>query len=110
LLDEWEQVHASVAKIDVHEVGTVPRQQRIERLILTPINDRRAPFHEFQPTVDEQIRASLWNNLYIGERKSLGVLNLLGHDKSVDPAKRLYLPVNMQHLRLEKAGAIARYN
>ncbi len=34
----------------------------------------------------------------------------LRHDKGIDAAQRLYLAVDVQHLRLKKAGAIAGYN
>src|SRR5919198_496370 len=99
LLDKGQQVHASMAKINMHQVGAMPLQQRIKRLILAPIDNRRASLDEFQPAVHEQICAPLWYNFYIGKRKSLCILDLLGDNKGIDAAQCLYLPVNMQHLR-----------
>ncbi len=88
-LNEREQVHAGMAKIDMHEIGAMPLQQRIQRLILAPINNGRTPLHEFQPAVHQKVRAPLWNNFDIGEWKSFGILDLLGHHEGVDAAQRL---------------------
>src|SRR5262249_538084 len=43
-------------------------------------------------------------------RKSLSILNLFGHHKSAHAAQRLYLTVDVQHLRLQKTRTITRYN
>src|SRR6266536_252798 len=99
-----------MSKVDMHQVGAMPFQQRIKRLILASIDNGRSSLHEFQPAVHEQVCAPLWNNFYIGKRKSLCILDLLRDDKGIDAAQRFHLPVNMQHLRLQKAGAIARYD
>lgn len=110
LLDEWEQVDAGMAKINVHQVGAMPLQQRIKGLILASIDDGWPSLHEFQPAVHEQVCAPLWNNFYIGEWKSLCILHLFCDNKGIDAAQRFYLPVNVQHLWLQKARAIARYD
>ena len=60
--------------------------------------------------MDKQVCAPLWNYLNICEWKALCILDLLRDDEGIDAAQRFYLPVNVQHLRLEKAGAVARYN
>jgi len=103
-------VHAGVAEINVHKIGAVPLQQRIERLIFTAVNDRRPSLDEFEPAVNQQIGASFWNNFDVIKRKPLCILNFFRDDKGLDPAQSFYLPVNVPHLRLQKAGAIARYN
>ena len=110
LLDEREQVHAGMSKIDMHQIGAMPLQQRIKRLILASIDNGRAPLHEFQPAVYQQICAPLRYNFYSGKRKSFRILDLFCDNEGIDAPQRFHLPVNMQHLRLQKAGAIARYD
>src|SRR6266436_8333681 len=44
------------------------------------------------------------------KRKPLRILDLLCDNERIDAAQCFYLPVNVQHLRLEKAGAITRDN
>ncbi len=88
----------------------MPLQQRIKRLILAPINNGRASLYEFQPAVYQQICAPLRYNFHSGKGKSFRILDLFCDNESVDAAQGLHLPVNMQHLWLQKAGAIARYN
>src|SRR5215469_17821984 len=88
----------------------MPLEQRIKRLLLAPIDDGRAPLHEFQPTVHKQVCAPLWNNFDVGKRKSFWVLDLLCDNERVDGPQGFELPVNVQHLRLQKAGAVACYN
>src|SRR5204863_7537701 len=70
----------------------------------------RAPFDKFQPAMYQQVCAPLGNNFNIRKWKPLGILDLFGDNEGIDAAQRFYLPVNVQHLRLEKAGAVARYN
>src|SRR5947208_6433550 len=91
-------------------MSSVTPQQGVQRLVLAAINNRWPSFNEFQPTVHKQISASLRNHLDVVKRKSLSILDFFGDDKSVHTAQRLYLPVDVQHLGLQKTGAIARYN
>jgi hypothetical protein len=70
----------------MHQVGAMPFQQRIKRLILASIDNGRASLHEFQPAVHEQVCAPLWNDFYLRKRKSFRILNLLGHNEGVDAA------------------------
>jgi hypothetical protein len=58
----------------------------------------------------QQIGASLWNDFNIVKRKPLCILNLFGDYEGIDATQRFYLPVNVQHLQLKKAGAIASHN
>src|SRR5205814_10065869 len=108
--DERKQVHASVAKINMHQISAAPRQERSQHPVFSSIDLRRTPFNELEPSVAQKIHPLLWNNFDIGKRKPLCVLQLLGHNESVNPTQRFYLPVNVQHFRLEKARAIARYD
>src|SRR5437016_1047273 len=110
LLDKRKQVHTSVAEINVHQIGSVAPQQRVQRLILAAINNRRPPFDEFQPTVHKQVSAPLRNHFDVVKRKSLSILDFFGDDKSVHAAQRPYLPIDVQHLRLQKTRTITRYN
>src|SRR5689334_9934453 len=110
LLDKRKQVHTGMAKINMHEIGAMPFQQRVKRLIFPPVNNWRSTCHEFQPPMHEKACAALRNNLDVIKRKPLRILDLLGNNKGIYSAQRLYLPVDVQHLRLKKAGAIARYN
>ena len=109
-LDERKQVHAGVAELNMHQINATPRQERSQHLVLPSIDHRRSPFNELEPSVAQKIHPLLRNDFDIGKRKPLGVLQLLGHNKGVNPMQRFYLPVNVQHLRLEKARAIARYD
>src|SRR6266853_597993 len=109
-LDERKQVHASVTKINMHQINAAPRQKRSQHLVLSSIYHRRSPFNELEPSVAQKIHPLLGNNFDIGKRKPIGVLQLLCHDKGVNPTQRFYLPINVQHLWLEKARAIARYD
>ena len=108
--DERKQVHASVAKINMHQISAAPRQERSQHPVFSSIDHRRTPFNELEPSVAQKIHPLLRNDFDIGKRKSVCVLQLLGHDKGVNPMQRFYLPVNVQHLRLQKARAIARYD
>src|SRR5215813_12871330 len=58
----------------------------------------------------EQICAPLWYHFHSGKRKSFRILNLFSDNESVDAAQSLHLPVDVQHLWFQKAGAIARDN
>ena len=78
----------------------MPFQQRIEGLILAPIDNGRASFNEFQPAMYQQVSTPLWDDFDIAEWKLLGILHLLRHDKCLDAVQCFYLPVNMQHLWL----------
>jgi len=60
--------------------------------------------------MDEQVCAPFWYNFYSGKRKSFRVLDFFRDNEGIDAAQSFHLPVNMQHLRLQKAGAIARYD
>ena len=110
LLDKGEQVHAGVTKVNVHKIGAVTLQQRIECLVLAPVNDGRPSLHEFEPAVHQQICAPLWNDFDGIKRKTLGILHLFGDYEGINTSQCLYLPVNVQHLRLEKARAVTGYD
>src|SRR6266480_7678687 len=99
-----------MAKINMHKVRTVPLQQRVKRLILASINDWGPALHEFEPTVHQQVCPPLGNDFDIIKREPFRILNLLRDDEGVDTAQRFYLPVNVQHLQLQKAGAITGYH
>src|SRR5262249_22074842 len=58
----------------------------------------------------KQVGAPLRNHFNIVERKSLCVLHLFGDNKCINTSERLDLPVNVQHLRLQKAGTITCYD
>ena len=58
----------------------------------------------------EQVCSPLWYNFHSGKRKSFRILDFFCDNEGIDAAQRFHLPVNMQHLRLQKAGAIARYD
>src|SRR5882724_737365 len=109
-LDERKQVHAGVAEINMHQINAAPRQKRSQHLVLPSIDHRRSPFNELEPSVAQKIHPLLWNDFDVGKWKPLRVLQLFGHNKGINPTQCFYLPVNVQHLRLEKARAIARYD
>src|SRR5205814_6756373 len=110
LFDKRKQVHPRMAEVNVHEIGATPFQERSQELIFSPVNNGRTPLHEFKPSVTQKIHALLWNNFDIRKRETFCVLQLLGHDKGLDPPQPFYLPIDVQHLRLEKARAITCYN
>src|ERR1051325_7430091 len=102
LLDERQEVHSGVSKINVHDIGPAPVQKRGEHLVFAAINNRRLAFDEFEIAVPQQVHARLWDDLDLTERKTLRVLHFFRDDKSADTAQRFDLAVNVQHLRLQK--------
>ena len=105
-VDEWQQMHIGMSKIDVHHIGTAPAENGNEHLIFAAINERRAAFDELHPPVAEQIAVWPRNSFDVVKAKASGVLDLLCHDEGLGASKRCYLPVDVQHLRLQKGCAI----
>jgi len=99
-------MHPGVAKINVHQIGAAAFQQAGEKLVLAAIDNRGAPFHEFQPAMPKGIKMRHRDELDVIERKPVGVLHFLRHDEGADLAQARDLPVNMKHLRLQKCCAV----
>src|SRR5260370_9203934 len=93
--DERKQVHASVTKINMHQINAAPRQKRSQHLVLPSIDHRRSPFKELEPSVAQKIHPLLRNDFDIGKWKPLGGFQLLGHKKRFNSTPRLSLPVKL---------------
>ena len=97
-----------MAKVNVHEIRAAPFQNRSEILILPAIDDGRFALHKFQPAMMEQIQLPFGNQLNVRKGEPLWILHLFGHDECAHAPQRSDLPVNVQHLRLEKVRAVTR--
>jgi hypothetical protein len=53
--DEGQQMHAGVAKINVHEIGPAAFEQIGQELVFAPVNDRRLPLDKLEPAVPKWI-------------------------------------------------------
>src|SRR5438552_9597484 len=103
-------MHSGVSKINMHHIGSAPTEDRDQHLIFAPIDQRRAALDKFHPAVTEQI--SVWprNSFDVVKGKASGMFDLLRHDEGLRPPKGSDLPVNVQHFRLQKGGAITGNN
>jgi hypothetical protein len=94
----------------MHQVGATPFQEPGEHLIFAAVKDRRLLFDELKPAMAQRVGVRLRDQLDIVEREQLAVLERLGHHESVVLVEGADLPVDMQHLRLQKGRAVTGYN
>src|SRR3954454_23715079 len=95
-----------MAEIDVQQ----PRSVAIEHLHQThgfaPGNHPRRIAELTKPNTPQGSRRRLGTNCQLLERKLIRVLSLLRDDDRPDTAERRDLPIDVEHLRLEKCRAI----
>ena len=109
-LHERAEMHASVAEINMHHISAPTSKERRQLLHLAPVMERRNAPDELQIKASQKGLLRLGKQFDIPERIKLGALPFLGHHKRLIPLQRADLPVNVQHLRLEKRGAVAGNN
>ena len=85
-LDERQQMHPGMTKVNVHQISTAPLEQVGEQLIFAPIDDRRLALDKFQPAMSKRISARLRDQFNVAEGKQIAVLFLLRHDEGVHVA------------------------
>jgi|ERR1700730_6465789 hypothetical protein len=59
-----------------------------------------------EPEAPQKVGRRLFDDIDLIERKPVGIFSLLGNDHRLDAPKRGDLPVDVQHLRLEKCRAV----
>src|SRR5688500_12761997 len=108
--DERQQMHAGVAEINVHQVSAPPLKQPGEHLVFTAVKDRRLLLHKLEPAMAQRVAVRLRDQLNVVKGKELDVLERLRHDERFILVQRPDLPVNVQHFRLQKGGAVTGYD
>ena len=109
-LHEGKEMHAGVAEIDVHEIDGTALEYFQEDLQFSTVIDGRAAADVFEVKALDEILPSARDELDVLERKAVGVLALAGEDNGIVTAEADDLPVDVQHLGLQKRGAVAGYD
>lgn len=105
--DEWQQVHAGVAEVDVQEIRLPSAENAGELIIFAAVKDRLHAADVFLVEPCEKIDARARQEFDGVEGELLPALSLLRHHECFVTPQSRDLPVNVQHLRFEERGAVA---
>lgn len=89
------------------QIGLPLLQDAIDHAILAAIDNRRLLLHILQPETPQEVFSYAWLDFDPLKRELLLAHPLLADDKRFVAIQTTYLPVNVEHFRLEKRGAIA---
>ncbi len=105
--DERQEMDRDVPEINVQQLrfGVVQYALELQDLAVGNLPGRCAQFSK--PKAAQEMRRRFSDDKDRVERKPLCLFALLGDDHRPKPLQRGYLPVNVQHLRLEKRRAVA---
>jgi hypothetical protein len=102
-----KQMDTGVPEVDVHQVGIAPDQDPPDQIEFATVDERRRTREIFQTAPFQRADTRFIEKLDIRERIPAGVLAEPGDNKGANTLKRSDLPVNVEHLRLEKISAKA---
>src|SRR5947199_5192678 len=97
-----------VTKKNVQQLRVLPIQNRSQRADFSLRNLPRTVADLPKPEPSHKMHRRLSDDVDLIERKAVRILAFLSDNNRSDAAKAGNLPVNVQHLRLEKGRAIKR--
>src|SRR5580704_18208827 len=100
---------AGIPKVDVHQIWITPQKNPPGDFELSPINQCGRLRHILQESAADPVRSRLFEQLQIRKWIAVAIFPKFRDHKSIDISKRRYLAIDVEHLRLEKIGAIAGY-
>ena len=105
-LQQWEKVDADVAEVDVEQAGVDGAQPFQDPASFTAVNGNGAAEELFLPDPPQRMGAGFGEDVHVREGKGVGVLPLLGEHDRAEAAQRGDLPIDVEHLRLEKGDDV----
>ena len=105
--DERQEMDRDVPEINVEQLRLIFLEQMLDLQDLAVRNLPGRFSHRPKPEPPQEMRRRFSDDKDRFKRKPLRLLALLRDDHRPKPLQRGYLPVNVQHLRLEKRRAIA---
>ena len=111
-LQKRQQMHPRMPEVNMHQIHLPPLQQSRQHPILAPIHNRRLLLHILQPEPPHKMTPHLRQHLHPSLRhwKQFLTLTLLRHHHRLPTPQPRDLPINMQHLRLQKGRAVRSYS
>jgi hypothetical protein len=109
-LEKWQQVHPDVPEINVHELRVRAPKFIAQPVRLGSVNHDRLPKDSLLPEASQLMGARLREDRHIIKGKTLRILALLAKHHGFPRLQSRDLPINMQHLRLEKGNNVLNSN